>query len=109
MVSFDIASHFLIEFFQDSALIMRVDDKKTLELDEIGQEIFRLFISGDSLDKIATLLSERYRISVDSACTDVKRVLDHLASIGLTSKLVSESELRILDSDELGIPISLSL
>lgn len=80
--------HFLIELFNDSALIMRISDKALLEFDTCGQEILRLYLSGCDATQIADSLSSRYAIDRNIIHEDVDKMISHIAAIGLTPGLV---------------------
>jgi hypothetical protein len=80
---------FLIEFFNDGALIMRVLDKKTIELNATGKEILKRVIAREPQSQIIDALVSLY--SVDS-CTvekDVSAYVEQLDTLGILAQLDS--------------------
>lgn len=78
---------FLLELFQDSAILMRLSDNKTIEFDQLGRQIIQALVIGKTTDEIADEIVHQYDVDHIQAKSDVLMFLKHLDNTGLLSSL----------------------
>jgi len=100
---------YLVEFFNDGALIMRIQDKKTLELDYSGQMLLRYLITGKSASEITEELVNHHGVDTQVAETDVTNLLNHLDKMGFLSQFNSNRIKCINPTDTIDNALSLAV
>lgn len=69
----------------EGAVVVMTPDMRFIELDPVGAEIWELLAAGSSLGEIATELTQRYEVELDTALSDAQRFITYLTDEGVVS------------------------